>query len=333
MAVVVVVAAAAVADGRPLPLAPYDAGAFTISMPKGWVVQGDSSKGAVVAQQDPKRKDAATAIVMATTSTQATDDQLLDQIAMMAGADRKIVARGAAAAGGKQLVVDGATSDGLKIRLGAVAIVGGSGVIVAILVAKRGEFDTLGGIDTVLAILTSIKVQTAAPRDAPVTDAPTKDAPMTPHFDSYGYLIVPPPQRAIVLADLVGEWSNDGGSVKGMYTSSGQYAGYRSVAIADRWRVDGTGKIADTFNGVRSGGGAQQVSERKTGTVSIHDNEIHITWSTMPSHTAIYLVHGWFVSPDATIMNIDGPYWDQVPDRARIATTMLNVNNNWIRKN
>ena len=58
-------------------LVTYDAKAFTLSVPKGWTVAADGAKGMVVAQQDPKRKDAAQMLVIISGGS-TTDDQVLD---------------------------------------------------------------------------------------------------------------------------------------------------------------------------------------------------------------------------------------------------------------
>src|SRR5205823_4923017 len=157
LAISVILFACADASAKPIALSSYDAGAFTVTMPKGWNVQSDASKGLVVAMQDPNRKDAAQALVVFSSAVNGTADTLLDSVANSAGADRKVVKRGDVAGGGKQLIVDGATPDGIKIRLGAIAVVGGGAGMLVMMVTKASDFDSLGGMDTVIAIITSIK--------------------------------------------------------------------------------------------------------------------------------------------------------------------------------
>jgi len=205
-------------------LTSYDAKSFTLSVPKSWTVVADASKGMVVSQQDPKRKDAAQLLVIVS-SGGTTDDQVLEMM-LKSIASPKVVKRESLPNGaGKVLVADG-TTDGIKVRLGAIAASNSSGVIVGMLISKVDEFDALGGTATVGAVLASIKLSGATTTE-PAPSSGTNEV-MTPTYDAYKNLIVPPPQRAITQADLAGEWKNTGKSLKGyVNTSTGGYAGYR----------------------------------------------------------------------------------------------------------
>ena len=104
-------------------------------MPKGWTVVADASKGTVVAQQDPKRKDAAQMLVMVTSGSASTDDQVLD-LMLKSIANAKVVKRDPLPGGaGKVLVADG-TTDGNQVRLGAIAVGNANGVIVGMLICE-----------------------------------------------------------------------------------------------------------------------------------------------------------------------------------------------------
>ena len=225
-------------------LTTYDAKTFTLSVPEGWTVVADTSKGTVVSQQDPKRKDAAQMLVMVTSGSTSTKDQALD-LMLNSIANAKVVKRDPLPGGaGKVLVADG-TTDGTKVRLGAIAVGNASGVIVGMLISKTGDFDALGGTNTVVAVLGSIRVAGAT---APSTDAPLpspgKSEVMTPTYDSYKTLIVPPPQRAIRQADMAGDWKLDSGVVSSyVSTATGGYAGFTSIAISETYSVDGKGNL------------------------------------------------------------------------------------------
>lgn len=168
----VVVASAA---AKPLALEPHDLGALKVQTPKGWAFTGNGAKGTAVAQQDPKRKDAAQLLVLVVSANAPTEDQLLDTIAGQAAQSLKVVKRGAAGAAGKLLVADGVV-DSIQVRLGAVAIVANGGAVVGVLVAKVGEFDGLGGTDLVISVMASLKATASAPAAARTTPAPTKGA-------------------------------------------------------------------------------------------------------------------------------------------------------------
>ena len=67
---------------------------------------------------------------------------------------------------------------------------------------------------------------------------------MTPTYDSYKTLIVPPPLRAITQADMAGDWRLDSGVVSSyVSTATGGYAGFTSIAISEAYSVDGKGNL------------------------------------------------------------------------------------------
>src|SRR5438874_788735 len=171
----------AVAAAKPPALEPYNAGAFSVSLPKGWAVTADMAKGTVLAQQDPRRKDGAEVLVVVAASA-ATEDQALDQTVQTL----KVVKRGAAPGGGKLVVAEG-VSEGIKVRLGAVAVAANGTLVMAVLISKVEDFDGLGGTEPVAKTVASY-VAAAAP--APASGAQT-----------------------ITLADLAGEWKRGGGEL------------------------------------------------------------------------------------------------------------------------
>jgi len=66
--------ACGIARAEPPSLTSYDAKAFTVSVPTGWTVASDATKGMVVAQQDPKRTDVAQLVVMVSYSAVAVSE-------------------------------------------------------------------------------------------------------------------------------------------------------------------------------------------------------------------------------------------------------------------
>jgi hypothetical protein len=168
--IIVMCVMAASAAAKPA-LEPHDFGALKVQMPRGWSFTADAAKGMAVAQQDPKRKDAAQLVVVVVTANAPTEDQLLDGIAGQVAQSLKIVHRGTAPGGtGKQLVADGVV-DNIKVRLGAIAVAASGGAVVGVLIAKGGEFDGLGGLDLVISVMASLKGTGAT---APTATAPTK---------------------------------------------------------------------------------------------------------------------------------------------------------------
>src|SRR5690242_6872444 len=93
-------------------LVAHDAGTYSISLPKGWTVVDNPSQCMVVAQQDPKKKDAAQLLVIVSANAQGTADQLLDAIMKNGLADGKEKKREALPNGaGKLLIADGKVGD------------------------------------------------------------------------------------------------------------------------------------------------------------------------------------------------------------------------------
>ena len=159
--VVAVCLAVSTAQAKPA-LEPHDVGGVSVSTPKGWAFTGDATKGMAVAQQDPKRKDAAQLLVIVSANATATDDQVLDQISGQAMTGLKLVKRGTGPGNaGKLLVADG-TVDGITVRLGAIAVGANGGMVVGVLIAKQSEFDALGGTDLVASVLGSLRATAPA---------------------------------------------------------------------------------------------------------------------------------------------------------------------------
>src|SRR5262249_34490796 len=151
----------------------------------------------------------------------------------------------------------------------AVAILGDGTKVVSLLAAKPGEFDRLGGIDLVIAILSSIQ-PLEAPPGPPEPAAPPADAPA-------GQLVVPAPMRALTFPALAGEGGRGDSTAITNYVSRspGQYAGFDAISIRETWTIDAKGKIRTHLFGVHTGGSLQSVAEKHGGTISLlPDGEI-----------------------------------------------------------
>ncbi|HUJ58014.1 MAG TPA: hypothetical protein VLX92_05965 [Kofleriaceae bacterium] len=335
--VVVVLLCAGIASARPPALTPYDAGKFTVSLPAGWTVQLDAAKGLVVAQQDGKRPDAPQVLVVVVPSTTVTADQLLDAATGQAVQGLTVVHRDALpGGGGTQLVADG-VAGGVRVRIGAVVVGANGGLMLGLVAAKRGDFDALGGTGLVMSILGSVRASGAdsAPAAAAAPAAAGGDAVMTPTYDYYHNLIIPPPQRQIGPSDLVGEWTNDAKAIS-TYASrvTGQYAGYDAVVSNEVWNIDARGNLSTKYHGVAVGTGyVHPVDDSHKATIAIApDGVITIRRSDNPHHPVLYLLRGWFVGQDVVMMKINGPYYDTIPDNVRPADKAINLNSVWVRR-
>jgi hypothetical protein len=148
------------------------------------------------------------------------------------------------------------------------------------------------------------------------TSAPSSsggpDPVMQPEY-SYGSLIIPPPRRTLVQADLAGDWSNGDGAVSSYATSDGHYAGFRGVSTSEAWSIDAQGNFREAFKAAYSGmGGPRGVSENSTGTVTANANNTlsfnYPAQNGIDAHTDNFIVTGWFVGPDAIFLKLQGPF-------------------------
>ena len=319
---VVVCLALATAHAKPLTLEAHDVGGVSVSTPKGWTFTGDATKGMAVAQQDPKRKDAAQLLVIVSANSgTTTEDQILDTISAQAMAGIKVVKRGAGPSNaGKLLIADG-TVDGIAARLGAIALGSNGGMIVGVLIAKQSEFDALGGTDLVVNVLGSLKAtgQSAAPPPPPASSG--GDPVMQPVFDSYGMQLLPLPTRKITLADLAGTWEAEDGSSKSyVNASTGTYAGHSSVSTRTIWKIDAKGNLTSSYTGVTTGiGGGFAHDEDTTGKLSFDERGM-VVIALKGTARKTYILRGWFVGKDVILMNLIGPFYDNSqPTNAELA--------------
>jgi hypothetical protein len=314
----------------------FDAGAFSVAMPLGWYVTGDASKGLVLAQQDPKRKDAAQILFLLATGTTATEDQVIDTIAGQTAQNLTVVQRGPLPSGGGKLLIADGVADGNKVRLGAIAVGTNGALMLGLLVATPGDFDALGGLELVSATMATVKASGSAPPAAPADPGPAAPTGGTsaPVYD-HGQLVVPPPTRPIMRADLVGEWKHDDSSITNYVSAStGQYAGFSSIQYAESWSISPGGEVKWKFHGATaSSSGAHLVDEDVVGTIAIAvDGTITVTRKS--GQNQYYLLRGWFVGPEITVMKINGPWYSGgIPDDVRADPHMgYNLDEYWVRK-
>ncbi|HTR51862.1 MAG TPA: hypothetical protein VMJ10_14200 [Kofleriaceae bacterium] len=336
LALALVIALSVTASAGSPTLVAHDAGAYSIALPKGWTVVDNAAQGMVVAQQDPKQKDAAQLLVIVSAHAQGTDDQLLDAIMKNGLADAKVQRRDALPnAGGKLLIADG-TVAGIAARLGAIAVVSGGAAVVVVLVAKTHEFDALGGTNTLVAVLSSLKATKAATPPTPAAPSTGTSEVMQPQYDSYKSLIVPFPRRPLTAADMAGEWKVDAHATRTYASAStGNYAGYSATLVSETYVVDGGGNM--TFKAssthVSNVDGTFQHNEAGAGTFTIDTNRT-ITITRKGAATAYYVVRGWFVGAEITIMRANGPWWklSDISDDIRSDRRGANLDTYFVRK-
>jgi hypothetical protein len=169
---------ASTAYANPPALGDYHRDGLVVRVPAHWVVTVDAKQGTAIARQDPKRKDAPALFVTAQrVAAGATEDALLDAIAARVATAGKQIERGPLSGGhGHGLIEDG-TSDGVAVRIAAVAVIADGVAYVGVLAATRGDFDALGGAQLVLAALQGIHAETSAGIEAIERESPRGDQP------------------------------------------------------------------------------------------------------------------------------------------------------------
>jgi hypothetical protein len=334
-----VIVGSAVALAEPPPLEPHDAGAFTVSTPRGWSVQTDSAKGLVIAQQDPTRKGAAQAMIWVVANSAATEDQVLDAITAQVATGLKVITRGPLpGGGGKKLVADG-VADGTSVRIGAIVLGRDGAIALGLVVARVGEFDGLGGLGLVTSMLASISAggattpSPAEPGKAPAGPVVGDGPEMTPHFDDWKKLIIPPPYRTIGAADLAGVWKNDNSAISSYASAAtGAYAGYDAVVGTQTWAVTPKGSFSSTYHGAMVGTGyVRAIDSASEGTITIASDGTIAIRKKGDAHITYYLLRGWFIGKDVVMMRINGPYFDAIPDDVRSPDKAVNLNSVWVR--
>ncbi len=296
------------------PLDPYAAPSFSVGLPRGWKVTADAARGLIIAQEDPARKDAAALVLMTSDNASQTADQLLDAVAAQIAGGLKVVRREAIPGGsGALMVADGRAGD-VPVRLGVVGLAQGATSVVCLVVARPRQFDELGGIDLVVAVLSSIQSNAPAAQQAPAASAPT---------------------RPLRVADLAGEWKlGDSTSITNYVNSStGAYAGYTSISTRDHWIIAANGRLQGDFQGAHLGnGGTYAVSSKYSGTVTISPDGtvLSLKKDSEPLGTN-YIVHGWEERPNGTVLILNGPFYKEIPPDCLDPKRCTNLNNTWVR--
>jgi hypothetical protein len=313
--------------GQPA-LAPHKGKDVTVSFPKGWTIT--EQDGVYVAQQDPKKKDAAGLLfVYIPNPNNQTEEALLAAMTASVAKDLKVIKKEAIDGGVGHLLIADGTSEGIKMRLAAIAVVASGKAIVCVMVAKPSEFDGLGGMNLVASVLKSLVPDQAAAPPATTTTAQPAAA---------GKLTVGAPDHAIKVGELAGEWTQDDHVMTSYVSSStGSYGGYSSVATSEKWTIDGKGNMSSKFNATSSSSrsGTYQISENTAAVITIDGDTLTITPAKGKGSVSHYLLRGWEQRPDVTVLKINGPYYDKgvedIDHLRRDPAYARNLDKFWVR--
>ena len=157
-------------------LSPYQAGSVSLQIPAGWNVQL-AADGLLTATQDPDRADSPILwLRLPAPASGQTADAFVGDVVRMYGSTAAIVEQQDLPDGSGKLAVLDAQADGRAVRVGVVAVVAGGAATQAILQAPAPEFDTLGGMNLLAAVLGSLGGGAASVPE-PATATATSGAP------------------------------------------------------------------------------------------------------------------------------------------------------------
>jgi len=146
---------------------------------------------------------------------------------------------------------------------------------------------------------------------------------------------VPAPTRPLTLKDVAGTWKHDDSALtRYVSTTTGAYAGFDSIATREAWTIAAKGTVDIDFLGTTAGtGGARQLSEKRTAAISIADGVLSIKFKKGEGADQRYLIRGWLVGPDVTLLVINGPWYDSIPDDVRRDPSIgTNLDQTWVRR-
>ncbi len=151
----------------------------------------------------------------------------------------------------------------------------------------------------------------------------------TPPVMIDGKLVIPPINRQLTVADLVGEWGqNDGINTRYVDRYSGTYAGFESLHFTNKMTITAEGGYYNDFFAIQNG---RKIKEDTSGTVAINGRVLIIR----ERNTRKFVIRGWLELPDITILEICGPWYNDDVIPAEIFTNPnkgANLDKKWVRK-
>lgn len=166
-------------------------------------------------------------VVVQSSGVTATEDLLLDALLARAASDIGVMERTQLQPKGRRVIAEG-NAGGVRVRIGAIAVNENGGAVISLLVSQPGEFDALGGIGLVTAVLGSIRVsgQSSVSQSTPSN----RIEPLSNQTVDLAKGRLPQLTRAIAVSDLVGEWKDAGSSITNWYSSqTGRYVGFDAI--------------------------------------------------------------------------------------------------------
>lgn len=198
--------------------------------------------------------------------------------------------------------------------LAMMTVMTGFGKTVAVL----GVFNDQAYLPALSAFVSGLNIDKTVPQ-APAAAATPPDG---------AKLVIPPLTRQITMSDLVGEWEETARfSTTYVYRSSGSYAGSDTLAFRSKMSFTRDGRYLNDFFAIKNG---EKIIDKTAGTAVIKGTILSI----MRKGTAKYVMRGWLNLPDATVLTVCGPWFDDdvIPERVfNDPEYGVNLNKNWVR--
>ncbi len=127
---------------------------------------------------------------------------------------------------------------------------------------------------------------------------------------------------------LAGEWAlTDGINITYVDRYTGSYTGTDSLHFQEKWIITEAGGISLDFFGIKNG---KKIAEKNSGTIAIENGIVIIRMSNMQR----YVLRGWYDGPNATVLVMNGPWYEAPIPKDILANPEQgsNLDKKWLRK-
>ena len=203
-------------------------------------------------------------------------------------------------------------------------------VSILVLAPSATEFKTCA--PQITSLLKSLVIKAVAPGATPPPVAAAGSG-SAQGGDTAAIDNLPAPAHPVTLDDMVGDWKRSVETTTHLAEiKAGTYAGFDAMIANQKWSINGKGVVDTEFRGAGATG-AKPVIEKHTALFSITDDgEISIQFKRGEGTEEHYLIRGWLVTHDLTVLQVDGPYGKGgIPDDARKHASDI-TNEYWLRK-
>ncbi len=203
-------------------------------------------------------------------------------------------------------------------------------VSILVLAPNAAEFTVCAPqITTLLKSVVVKRVDAGATVPEPAAGSGSAPGSEAPAIDN-----LPAPAHPLSLDDVVGDWKRGVDATAHLAEiKAGTFTGFDAMLANQKWSINAKGVVDTEFRGANATG-SKPVLEKHTALFSITDDgEISIQFKRGEGTEEHYLIRGWLVTHDLTVLQVDGPYGKGgIPDDARKHPSDV-TNEYWLRKN